>query len=85
MVLIADYTVRLDLNGTRALDWPSLVLVCIISPTVDWEYCRLKTNSVHPAFQSYLGPSKTEAADSIACHHFQEMTLFETKVANMPY
>jgi len=86
MVLIADYTVRLDLNGTRALDyWPSLVLACIISPTVDWEYCRLQINPVHPAFQSYLGPSKREAADRIACHHFQEMILFETNVANMPY
>ena len=85
MVLIADFTVGLDLSGTKELDWPSLVLACIISPTVDWENCRLKINSSHSAFQSYFGPSKREAADCLAPHHYQEMILFETNVANMPY
>jgi len=86
MVLIADYTVGLNLSGTRALDWPSLVLACIISPTVDWEnQGQMKINSGHPAFQNYLGSSKKEAAGRMAPHHFQEMIIFESRVANMPY
>lgn len=85
IVLIADYTVHLDVAGTAALDWPSLVLACIISPAVDWEKCQLPIKSEHPGFQSYLGASKKEAAERLDVSHFNDMILFDTKVAKMPY
>lgn len=81
-VIIGDL---LDLNGTGSLDCSSLVLACIISPTVDWENCELKINSDQPAFQSYLGASKGKAAGFMASHHYREMIMSDSNVAKMPY
>ena len=84
-VFIGDHTVRLDVTGTRAVDWPSLVLACIVSPTVDWGKCELEIKSDRSAFQSYFGSNKTEVADSADVCHYRDMILFGSNVAKLPY
>jgi len=85
LAIIADDTIRLDLSGAGALNWPTLVLACIISPNADWEQCELNIKSDHPAFQCYFGGSKSEAADRLETVHYQEMILFDSHVAKTPY
>lgn len=85
IVIIGDFTVNLDVAEAGDLDWPGLVLACIISPIIDWGNCPLQIRSDHPAFQSYLGGSKSVAADRLDILHYRDMILFDTNVAKMPY
>jgi len=85
VAIIGDYTFRLDLKSIGAVDWPLLVLACVISPTVNWKECHIQIKSDHPGFQCFFGSKRSEAAAVLTPFHYQEMVRFEPSVAKMPY
>lgn len=81
--IIADQSVTIDLTKTK-MEWPSLILICIIATNLNQEVQDFCISSTHPAFQSYIGASIAEASTKLSSIHFNEMVLFETQVAKLP-
>lgn len=79
--------------GTRDEDavihFPGLVMACFISPSVDWTSRSgagsFQLTSDHPAYCSYLGGSKAEAASLLPAVHYNQMVLFDSHVTETPY
>ena len=91
IAIIADWKTPVQLppaTDVDAVHFPGLILACLISPTVDWNSRSgagsFQITSDHPAFCSYLGGSKAEAASILPAVHYNQMILFDSHVTDSP-
>ena len=66
------------------MEWTSLILMCIIAPSLNQDVHEFRITSTHPAFQSYIGSSLAEASAKLPSVHVNEMVLFESQIAKLP-
>lgn len=84
LVIVGNRNVLIQLENIT-FNWPTLILACVITPKIDWDACRFQIVSCHAASQSYFGPLVLDAASKIASVHYNDMILFDSHVAKMPF